>query len=381
MSNADVTSKSYTPFGEQIGEALSGFGYNGEYYNANTGMIYLRARFYEPEMNKFSQKDILRGNILNTRSLNRYSYVQNDPVNYYDPSGEFGLLVGTAIAAGISGLIAGGVSAYQSYKATGKVDWKQAGKAALGGATAAVAVGVAVATGGAGFGLPTMAIEAYAGVRTTMRGGGAAAVTTSMANAGAAAVIARTVSPYIPPVVNLAIGSAGTAASGYKTVVDTRSAVSVFNNPRATTMDKLNAVTDVAEDVIGFYGSAKMAADSYRILFSSNNANYLCSRYQNSDDSDITDTPKVAADDNVEYNDLPENVSNGNNLVNPADYLNEALKRQGIDSAYDKMTYSWSDGEYKYEVHSHKGNAIVSAQIAFCLGRSSRTVVASEKRI
>lgn len=82
-----MTSKSYTPFGEQIGEALSGFAYNGEYYNANTGMIYLRARFYEPEMNRFSQKDILWGDITVPNSLNSYAYVQNDPVNYCDPSG------------------------------------------------------------------------------------------------------------------------------------------------------------------------------------------------------------------------------------------------------------------------------------------------------
>ena len=87
LSNADVTSKSYTPFGEQIGEAVSGFGYNGEYYNADTGMIYLRARFYEPEMNRFSQKDILWGDITVPNSLNSYAYVQNDPVNYCDPSG------------------------------------------------------------------------------------------------------------------------------------------------------------------------------------------------------------------------------------------------------------------------------------------------------
>ena len=88
LSKADVTSKSYTPFGEQIGEALSGFAYNGEYYNANTGMIYLRARFYEPEMNRFSQKDILWGDITVPNSLNSYAYVQNDPLNLIDPSGE-----------------------------------------------------------------------------------------------------------------------------------------------------------------------------------------------------------------------------------------------------------------------------------------------------
>ena len=88
FSKKDVISKSYTPFGEQIGEQVSGFGYNGEYYNAATGMVYLRARFYEPAMNRFSQKDIVRGSITAPNSLNRYTYVQNDPINFIDPSGE-----------------------------------------------------------------------------------------------------------------------------------------------------------------------------------------------------------------------------------------------------------------------------------------------------
>ncbi len=54
LSGKKVISKSYTPFGEQMGEPSSGFGYNGEYYNAATGVVYLRVRFYEPEMNRFN---------------------------------------------------------------------------------------------------------------------------------------------------------------------------------------------------------------------------------------------------------------------------------------------------------------------------------------
>ena len=88
LSPAKVTTKAYAPFGEQIGEATSGFGWNGEYYNAVTGQVYLRARFYEPEMNRFSQKDILRGSIIDGASLNRYLYCTNDPVNFIDPSGQ-----------------------------------------------------------------------------------------------------------------------------------------------------------------------------------------------------------------------------------------------------------------------------------------------------
>ena len=88
LSKAKVTTKAYTPFGEQIGEKAAGFGWNGEYFNATTGQVYLRARFYEPEMNRFGQKDILRGSISTPQTLNRYAYCINDPVNFVDPSGE-----------------------------------------------------------------------------------------------------------------------------------------------------------------------------------------------------------------------------------------------------------------------------------------------------
>ena len=87
LAKKTTVSKSYSPFGELLTENVSGFGYNGEYYNAETGMIYLRARFYAPEMNRFSQKDILRGSAFVPQSLNRYLYVQNDPINLIDPSG------------------------------------------------------------------------------------------------------------------------------------------------------------------------------------------------------------------------------------------------------------------------------------------------------
>ena len=87
LAKKETVSKSYTPFGELLTENVSGFGYNGEYYNAASGLIYLRARFYAPEMNRFSQKDILRGSILQPGSLNRYAYCINDPVNFVDPSG------------------------------------------------------------------------------------------------------------------------------------------------------------------------------------------------------------------------------------------------------------------------------------------------------
>ena len=91
LARKNVTSMSYTPFGEQIGEATSGFGYNGEYYNAATGMIYLRARFYAPELNRFSQKDNFY------LAVNEYEYCLNNPISYADHNGLEAIVVSGGI--------------------------------------------------------------------------------------------------------------------------------------------------------------------------------------------------------------------------------------------------------------------------------------------
>ena len=89
LPNVQVTSFQYTAFGEQMNTAVkvSGFTYNAERYDAATGILNLRARQYEPAMNRFSQKDFLRGRLWDTKTLNRYPYVRNDPVNKIDRNG------------------------------------------------------------------------------------------------------------------------------------------------------------------------------------------------------------------------------------------------------------------------------------------------------
>lgn len=87
VSENSIKNYSYTPFGEQLSEAVSGFGYNAEWYDAATGMQYLRARFYEPMTMRFSQQDILRGSVSDPISLNRYLYCHNDPLSFSDPTG------------------------------------------------------------------------------------------------------------------------------------------------------------------------------------------------------------------------------------------------------------------------------------------------------
>ncbi len=50
-------------------------------------LIYLRARYYDPELGIFLSEDPVEGNINDPMSLNGYAYAQGNPVNNTDPSG------------------------------------------------------------------------------------------------------------------------------------------------------------------------------------------------------------------------------------------------------------------------------------------------------
>jgi RHS repeat-associated protein len=84
--------------------------YCGEYWDSETRTYYLRARYYSPELGRFTQKDTYRGRYRDPLSLNQYTYSRNNPVIYEDPSGHVSVLsallnVGTAL------LMAGAVAA------------------------------------------------------------------------------------------------------------------------------------------------------------------------------------------------------------------------------------------------------------------------------
>ena len=55
----------------------------------DTGLYYYNARYYEPQIGRFISPDTVVQNFANPQSLNRYSYVLNNPLKYSDPSGHW----------------------------------------------------------------------------------------------------------------------------------------------------------------------------------------------------------------------------------------------------------------------------------------------------
>jgi RHS repeat-associated protein len=78
---------SYDPSGKVVastGPATTRFGFTGEYTDAETGFLYLRARFYDVATGQFLTRDPA---VAQTREP--YGYAGNNPTNNTDPTGLF----------------------------------------------------------------------------------------------------------------------------------------------------------------------------------------------------------------------------------------------------------------------------------------------------
>ena len=89
-TGAITKSYKYDAFGveQNIDDADdNAFRYCGEYFDAETGTIYLRARYYNPTIGRFISRDSVTGEKTDPLSLNLYTYCHNTPIIGTDPSG------------------------------------------------------------------------------------------------------------------------------------------------------------------------------------------------------------------------------------------------------------------------------------------------------
>jgi RHS repeat-associated protein len=64
-------------------------GFTGHEMIDEVGLVNMNGRVYDPEIGRFMSADPFVQDPTNTQSLNRYSYVGNNPLSYTDPSGYF----------------------------------------------------------------------------------------------------------------------------------------------------------------------------------------------------------------------------------------------------------------------------------------------------
>ena len=62
-------------------------GYTSQEHDPELGLINMKGRLYDPALRRFTTADPYVTEPLNPQGLNRYSYVQNNPMNFTDPSG------------------------------------------------------------------------------------------------------------------------------------------------------------------------------------------------------------------------------------------------------------------------------------------------------
>lgn len=80
----------YKPYGRQVsGNAAAGPAYTGHVTDADVGLVYMQARYYDPDIGRFLSVDPVGPSAGNPAYFNRFSYVGDNPVSRIDPFGKY----------------------------------------------------------------------------------------------------------------------------------------------------------------------------------------------------------------------------------------------------------------------------------------------------
>jgi RHS repeat-associated protein len=82
-----IASHSYDSFGQTTVAPLSGVAFTSREWDAESGLYYYRARYYDPKIGRFLSEDPLPLQDRPIEELHPYVYVMNNPVNHVDPLG------------------------------------------------------------------------------------------------------------------------------------------------------------------------------------------------------------------------------------------------------------------------------------------------------
>jgi len=195
-SGGKVAELRYHPWGGtrfSSGTTPTSYQFTGQRNDYYIKLYHMGARMYDPELGRFISPDSIVPDFSNPQSLNRYSYVYNDPLKYTDPSGHNPLLataaLGFAVGFGLNlatqTIKAARSGEYHSVKEVlGAVDLSKVVAAGVGGAVMGGTLGIGTAVLGTtilGTGIGTTLIS---GAVAGMAGGQANALSESIMSEG-----------------------------------------------------------------------------------------------------------------------------------------------------------------------------------------------------
>jgi RHS repeat-associated protein len=128
QSGAVLNRTAYSATGQPLTPPSQSKAYLNERYDAETGLLYLHARYMDPLLDRFLTPDTWNPELPGV-DINRYAYAGNDPINASDANGHWigaddvvatggGALVGLAVQAGIDAWN-GQLSSWQDYTSAG----------------------------------------------------------------------------------------------------------------------------------------------------------------------------------------------------------------------------------------------------------------------
>src|SRR5437867_10169391 len=80
------------------GTTTNPFGYRGQWSDDATSLLYLRSRWFSPNVGRFLTRDLASFRLNDPIDLNRYAYAAANPINGYDPTGRSDLVEYGAIS-------------------------------------------------------------------------------------------------------------------------------------------------------------------------------------------------------------------------------------------------------------------------------------------
>ncbi len=87
-----IWQEDYQPYGQKLKKEPGSAGqknwYTGKPQDPDTGLVYMGARYYNPQLGRFMSTDPVGFQEDNIHSFNRYAYANNNPYKYVDPDGE-----------------------------------------------------------------------------------------------------------------------------------------------------------------------------------------------------------------------------------------------------------------------------------------------------